>query len=313
MLPIKHLLKYGILSVISRAIPGKLSEFAVMKMNSTRIFKSRYCRVLLDFALPFSDPGMNLPAINVLIPSTRKDINRLKLVLDSLVVFSANPIQKVFICSPEKLNFTDFDPSVVDIEFFRDNQIVASPIEDFITKSIPLQRQGWVRQQVIKLVFGVKSNLPLLVFDADTILLRETTFIFADKTQLLQISHEYHSPYEKHYADFMAQCSDPGDFSNLSFVTHYQVFQSDIIKKFLNSEGDDTITQSVLRWLSVADFSQESPLSEYHCYGRYISAHHSERVKFETWRNFDRRDGEDLPKSIQSIIHFRSKSNHLAN
>lgn len=313
MVPIKHLLKYGILSVISRAIPSNLPEFAILKLCSNRIFKNRFCRVLLDFALPSSDPGINLPPINILIPSTRKDIKKIKLVLEALVVFSANPIHKVFICSPEKLDFTDYGSSVLDIEFFCDSQVVTSPIEDFIAKSIPLQRQGWVRQQVIKLFFGVESDLPLLVFDADTILLRETSFVFADKKQLLQISHEYHAPYEKHYADFMAHRSDPGDFSNLSYVTHYQVFQSDIIQKFLDSEGDNEITQSVLRWLSLADFSQESPLSEYHCYGRYISAHHSERVKFETWRNFDRRDGKDLHKWIQSLVYFRSKSNHLAN
>jgi len=311
MVTLRHLFKYGILSVISLAIPSKFSVFTLLRFTSAGILKIRIFRMLLDFSLPVTSSKSTCPPINILIPATQKDIGKLLGVLESLKTYSLNPIETVYICSPNKLSTHSFANLGLKVDLLTDDQVITSHIEGHISSSIPKPRQGWMRQQVIKLMIGINSELPLLVFDADTLLLRNTTFVFPDDKQLLQISHEFHSPYEKHFQEFLAKFNMPVHPANVSFVTHYQVFQSDLILKFLNSQNKETADKAIVSWIDLADFSQESPLSEYHCYGRYISTFYSERVRFESWRNFDRRDSQDLNCLLQLLIRFRSKSNHL--
>jgi hypothetical protein len=148
-----------------------------------------------------------------------------------------------------------------------------------IIRTFSESRQGWVRQQIIKFLAVMNASTEsTLVCDSDTYLTHKRLWVNSDGIQQLQISHEYSEEYENHFKEMFGQ--EKKSKCKVSFVTHHQLMQKEIISEMFGEN-----LSGLSNWLESANKSSSSPISEYHCYGRFISDRHSDRCMFSRWNN----------------------------
>lgn len=216
---------------------------------------------------------LSTSSISVVIPCHPKDIAILSLTLEGLERNCLNPISEVIIVSPDELEIDKIEK--LSLRFINDRTVVSSEIIKIIKDNFPTSKFGWVFQQILKIRtatdFSQAENI--LIIDSDTILTKPTLFV-EGHCQVLNISREYHRQYIKQYQDFSKTNFDLG----LSFVTHYQLWQRDILEKLWSSDR-------LVEWLLCADKSSESSVSEYQSYGSYLIQNYPQRFKFSQWGN----------------------------
>jgi len=247
------------------------------ELNSKTL--ANYSRIFVDAFLP-SNPlvaSENLPEISVLIPTINKDFVTINLVIEKIVENSLNPISIVTVV------YAGDEPPIIDfpnvrVQILHESTLIPSHIENAINR-YPKKRQGWVRQQVIKfLVAGGDDFDATLICDSDTFVCERRLWLNEFGTQQLQISLEYSTVYEQHFLEFFGQL--PNRSNKISFVTHHQLMQRSIVCEMF---GEDL--SGLINWLELGNIAEESPISEYHSYGRFISSHHPEKCALSSWNN----------------------------
>jgi FkbM family methyltransferase len=278
--------------------------FNLTKSNSKTL--ASYSRMLAEALLP-SNPlnaGKILPEISVLIPAISKDFGTINLVIEKILETSLNPISTVTVVyAGEEPQFINF-PNVL-VRFVHESNVIPSYIEEAIQR-YPRKRQGWVRQQVIKFfVTGNNDAKATLICDSDTFLCEKRLWLNELGVQQLQISHEYSTVYEEHFLESFRE--QPNGSRRISFVTHHQLMQKNIIHEMF---GEDL--SGLVNWLELGNVAEISPISEYHSYGRFISSRHPDKCQLSRWNNlFIDARGEDVKKIIDLHgIEYSSISAH---
>ncbi len=228
--------------------------------------------------------------ISIVIPCHPKDLALLSVVLEGLEQNCINPITEIIIVSPEPLVFEYI--TKLDLRFIDDSQIVDSKLMEMIKINFPRTQFGWILQQVIKIQTALKCTQEerILIVDSDTVISKPTLFVDG-KRQALNITREYHRQYVKQYQDFTKSSFDTG----LSFVTHYQLWQRDILEELWSGDR-------LYEWLRCADTSSNSSMSEYHSYGSYLIQNHSKRFEFSKWANVE------VSRSLIKDLSYRAVS-----
>jgi hypothetical protein len=219
----------------------------------------------------------HLPEIAVVIPCHSKDVETLGLVVAGVKSYSRNPIGKVHLVAPSGMvaDLRSWFPKA-DVESEED--VLGDRLLGLLEKKVPHNRRGWATQQLIKFAAAIQSEGDgCLIIDADTVLLRERTWLTSDGVQALCISHEYHEPYAAHAERMWGPRARSTGYS---YVTHHQLMQNDILREmFSDVEG------GLYRWLEMADSTEMSGMSEYHCYGTWIARNDTLRVRYAKWGN----------------------------
>lgn len=306
------LFKYCGVILIGNLIPSKLCAHFAVKFASSKLAKFRTLRVILDYSLPASEGKKVSSPVVVMIPVSSKDVHRISVVIKSILTYSLNPIHEIVLISPGRFEVPHEISYLCPVKLIQDSQIVSPSIQTTILEKVPISRVGWVTQQVIKFKYSAQSDYPVVVLDADTVFLRDILFIDHNGRQLLQFSYEWHSEYEKQYRKFLGSRFKQSNFQ-ISFVTHYQVMQKDLVVQFLGVDSEKRLDNCLQDWIRAADYSDDSPLSEYHSYGRFLIDFFPNRFRLESWRNFDSRNHIFLATRIYSLFKFRSYSLHLIN
>lgn len=225
---------------------------------------------------PLGDEEEDPPPISLLIVAARKDFNVLPYSLQFARHFSQNLVNSVTIVVPKDdlQHLPPLDPSV---QIQHDESVLTKEMISTIKNHHHPGRYGWVLQQVI--TFHVVSNSSasgVLVMDADTLLTGHRTFLTNSGRQVLFISKEYHQEYETHAERIWGRRRS---FQGLSFVSHHQLMQPSLVREMFPSE------RALIEWVERADTAQKSALSEYHCYGRWVSDHRPHKVEIASWKN----------------------------
>lgn len=303
-------IKYCGVALVGSLIPSRISAHLAMSFASSTLARFRVLRIIFDYSLPSTQTETSSSPVIVMIPATKKDLHRIPLVIESVFTHSLNPIHEVVLISPVIINLPDNIVRSYPVSFMHDSRIISDSILSTISTQVPIGRIGWIIQQVIKLKYSALSSYPVVVLDADTVFLRDTLFIDRNSRQLLQFSYEWHAEYERHYRNFLGARYKDSSF-HMSFVTHYQVMQKDLVRQFLGVENEIDIDDRLLAWIKLADFSVDSPISEYHSYGRFLSDFFPNRFRIESWRNFDSRNQNAFSKLVYAFLKFRSYSLHV--
>lgn len=226
---------------------------------------------------PLSGSGEgNLPAINLLVPSTAKDFWKVNFVLQGARQASRNPIDEVTIVVPqrdlEEAHSYSWEAGVVAEENFLDPSVLSAT-----DRYSEIGRRGWVIQQAIKLYGSLRSTAAgVLVIDSDTILLGRRTWLTKRGTQILSFSHEYHSPYETHAAKVWGARKRHYD---LSYVTHHMLMQPELVRQMFPR------IESLVNWLDLGELSEHSAVADYHSYGRWVADNVPHRYRIARWKN----------------------------
>lgn len=238
---------------------------------------------------PLASATAVLPPIDLVFVAHPRDADLLDLATEYALATSRNPIARTVIIVPD--NFVDSGAlRYPKASVVAESTLVTPSIAEHLNRRFGPGRSAWVLQQVLKFraVLSSSSTACLLV-DADTLLFRPRTWLTKSGVQLLAPSIEYWEPYSAHMArmwpDFDAR-------SPLSWVTHHQLMQKDIVSEMFGAEGEGLDS-----WIAHAEPQQPSALSEYHSYGAYLFARHRERVGLAQWNNLAR-PRVDLPTIV---------------
>lgn len=229
-----------------------------------------------------------LPAIDLIIPAATHDVMNLGLVLNFARANIRNPIASISVVTPltDRQKATSIarysdEPweklkrEIGDFELFDDEEILGRNLFEAILDLEP-RVSGWELQQLIKIEAVRKlSKRAALVLDSDTLLISRKTWMNSQGRQLLHFSEEYHQPYRNLMARFF---SLRGEFP-VSFVTHHQLMQKELLLELFPRED------SSLGWLIASRSAPSVKLSEYETYGHHLLEKHSSRVAFGNWGN----------------------------
>jgi len=174
-------------------------------------------------------------------------------------------------------------------------------------KTFPIQRQGWVMQQVLKFkAVELAKNPATLIIDADTVLSSPRAWLDSNNRQILLVSDEYHEPYRNHYSSYFSQKP-----LRVSFVTHHQLMQKEIIKQMFGRK-----LERINDWLMFGDSELDSPISEYNTYGNYLFLNFPKRTKIAKWGNLPGTfDGKKIviKKQFKRFKNYSISVHHYQN
>lgn len=273
----------GLINSVSQKL--RVTSFrpiAVIALALSRPFRRfQVVRRLVDEAQLENPLGNSevLPPIELTVATAKKDFRSAKLAIESCLKYSMNPISRVLIIV-EDGTLIEAETLFAGFEVFEEGKFVPENLLRAINLHSPSGRQGWVLQQVIGLWASISSQATgNLVLDSDTIFIRPIAFLDGRGRQLLQFSHEYVPAYEHHARSIWGRRSR---HFGLSYVTHYQLMQPDIVRKMFPSSGHLT------NWISKLDKSLRSPIADYHSYGRFLTSFFPSRFVLGRWGNKSR-------------------------
>lgn len=236
-------------------------------------------RVLLEAVQP-SDPlqgSPRLPSIDLVVPCHIKDIESLHLVIAGAVASAINPIGSVRLVAPS-VTVDELASRFPDATISSDEEVLGESLLADVSRLVPRARRGWAIQQLVKFASGLASTArAVLIVDADTVLLRPRVWLDDSGVQALAASWEFHYPYARHTE---AMWRGDGRSTRISFVTHHQLQQRDVLQRMFPE-----VTADLARWLSIAHWDEESAVSEYHSYGTWLSNAEPDRVRLAKWSN----------------------------
>ena len=250
-------------------------SFRVITGNRTTPVSPRV-RLALDTALPTS-PRLGQPESPhaIFIPVHSKDLVTLPIVIAGALKSCPQAEELILGCPREDVS--NLSAKFPDARVIADQDLIPSTVLDYITRNVPPNRRGWVIQQIAKFrAAGDLNHAATLVIDADTVLLKKRQWFGGAANQLLCISQEIHSPYNSH-AERM--WGPEATRTSVSFVTHHQLMQQAVVQDMFPNGPE-----SLQRWLSLADWTQLSAISEYHSYGAFLNTH-TDQARWGHWGN----------------------------
>lgn len=245
----------------------------------------------------------NVPPIDLLILVAHKDEEFINTVIDHAIKSSINKFSNIYLVVPRD-NLDRVKAKVhQDVNILSDEDLISEEFRKVIYQVAPENRRGWLNQQVIKMVFVRNSaSSGVLVLDADTVLLGKSLWLDDRGRQVISLDFDQYLPYENHFRKFLDLIfRERVIHSYMSFVTHYQLMQPVVLREIFPSIDDLRI------WIEIAKFEKEqSPASEYHTYGRYITQYHPESCILVRWGNANASNQKILDRQpILGQINFK--------
>lgn len=138
-----------------------------------------------------------------------------------------------------------------------------SLLKPFITRYNE-SRWSWLKQQCLKSVFVSKASKPIVILDADTLLVKPINFQPNGKNLLLMGSDthsHFHAPYSIHIQKFLGIDPLP-----INFTQHCQLQEPKIISEIYTEDVVKGLSEWLLTGRSAFEFS---PVGEYQTYAEY--------------------------------------------
>lgn len=232
---------------------------------------------IVDAAQPKNPLGRaSLPSpIEVLWVAARKDFGALEISIQSLR-HVRNEIRDRTIVVPSK-DYRLATSLFRGVSVLDESTFLPKKLRDAVETHHPGGRRGWILQQVLGLEYIRNSRRPgVLWIDADTVLTKSRVFLARDGRQLLSISTEFNQDYEDHARKIWPYSPKlPG----ISFVTHHQLMQPRLVREMFPTLG------ALISWVEAGSLDSQSPISEFHSYGRFITSNYLSKVAFARWGN----------------------------
>ena len=220
------------------------------------------------------DPNLNDDvhsnlALDVVIPTTEKDIPVLIKCVAGLRTNLRHPIGTIFLVAPPSNKIKKIAEEL-KCKFINEQSIL--PIEKNKIKYRPrgIDRAGWICQQFVKYSGDkIAKHENYLVIDSDTILTRPQIFMVNNRP-IFNHSDEYHLPYYNVYRKLVSEkASYP-----LSFTSHHMIFNKKVLSELKTSIEDLHNKPWHEAILANIDKKELSAISDYETYGNYYSSHY---------------------------------------
>lgn len=262
-------------------------------------------REFLESCLPLEFKPEETRKITACIVSSTQEIDLLPLSTEAILASQEKSIDNCFLVAPSEqiMKMKRVIPS--EFSVVADEDIMDIELRLYINQKFPKDRRGWIKQQILKILAAKKlGGDGTLLVDADTILLRPQNWLSSTGVQNLQVSIEYHSPYQEQYERFMLSSSNTKltARTKVSFVTHHQLMQASILNEIFGSSEKD-FHEGLQRWLKSIEFlKSNSPACEWHTYGTFMASNFPRRIHLTQWRNLGLSRFSISPKRNRQIM-----------
>ena len=315
-------------------LAGRLAMLGFLYLDSKAREVPGLLRVMLDMLQPVNPlrGSQNLPEIEILIPFVLKDLEMLKVCAEGAVYSSTNPVSMVRLITPyrtkqraqeelenatsEVRNFLRDKGIPLSVEF--DEDVVPETVRNHISRlALAPRYHGWLSAQTVKLFGAMEAkSRATLVVDSDTVLTFPRVWVDGLGRQVLMIGQESRPSFFNYASEFL----DIGARPRLSFITHHQMMQVDILEGvFPRGEID------IIRWMEDAGLfgpdhdSGELRIAEYEIYGAYLDIRRPKRRVYASWGNGTGVRDADLSSTFRTLLggwalstsfhHYKSRNN----
>ncbi len=266
-------------------------------------------REFLESCLPIDFKPEEATKVTACIVSSTQEIDLLPLSTGAILASQESSIDRCFLVAPSEQIMAIKRVIPSEFSVVADEDLMDIELRLFIDQNFPKDRRGWIKQQILKILAAKKlGGEGTLLVDADTILLRPQNWLSSTGVQNLQVSIEYHSPYQEHYERFMLSSSNVNKKliarTKVSFVTHHQLMQASILDEIFGTSEKD-FHEGLQRWLKSIEFSKSnSPACEWHTYGTFMATNFPSRIHLTQWRNVGLSRFSQLPKRSRQIVEL---------
>jgi len=199
---------------------------------------------------------------DILITIAEKDFVKLRFLYDSILI-NIFDFSKIHIISNVEIPMKYRVPTA---EYHLDEDVIDFDFNRF-TGNI-LKRQGWYKQQFIKLFQEVTQD-NYLVIDSDVVFLRPLSICDAKGSSFFFGKDQYNSPY----FELMTKVLKINKAHPHSFINEIMFFQRSIIKSLLKYVGVSKQGFFDLLVPALNEANEISGFSEYEMYGNYVKEH----------------------------------------
>lgn len=219
------------------------------------------------------DPNMiklrwNPTPIDIVIPVVGKDYESLVWAVKNIRIFAMHNIGDIYLVAPAN--------EMIIKDFARDNDCIFIDEYSILPKFSKKITYGWIIQQFIKLNADTfVRNENFLVLDADTILIRPTTFL--RKGKLLLQFHNNYSPSRK---KFVADVLHVQKVHNLDFTAHHMLFSKNKLSH-MKQHIEETHN---LPWYEV--IVMQPDVAEYELYANFMLSFYPEQTRIVPAKNY---------------------------
>lgn len=206
-----------------------------------------------------------IPKFSIMIPTTIERAGYLDLQIRNLKFLYNHEMAISIVAKNRDSIFDEIKLRHKQIEIIYDDDFAIPLISD----QFPRKRVGWIRQQLIKLIFAAHANEPVLICDSDTFLLKPIDFLAGSKVQFFTRS-DVHFPYQFAIKQYLGL-----PYLNTSFVTHFQLVLPQMVREIFPAP----LEKSLEKWIHAVPYKWvESALSEYQTLGQYAFFNCSETI-----------------------------------
>lgn len=236
---------------------------------------------------------------DILITISKKDFNKLRFVVHSIKK-NINGFSQIYVISNEPIPVYLM---VEDVLYFTDGKVTDFDYSRFT--GVIKQREGWYRQQFIKLFQEVTFD-NYLVIDSD-VYLNRTIDVNPDNPPFLFGKDQYHEPYFR----FMKKVFNLDKCYPHSFINEIMFFKRGMTKYILSTIGVDKYKFFDICVEELNAMNDASGFSEYELYGNFVTKHWPElyQYRYLKTRAFAKhRMWED--EEMMNLINMSRKSNY---
>jgi hypothetical protein len=258
-----------------------------------------------------------LPTIELLFISTKKDSSTLVYAIEKARNHSINPVSKVIVIVPEaQLNF--FFELLADISIHLSIEIVSEDSEiDTLGRSLIKRtmkdRYGWTLQQFLTVSYCLRSNAAgVLAVNSDTIILRDQVWLDSIGIQILMESYEYNREYYK----LLESVNNKFSKLKISHITHHMLFQPKLLQECLDYFNVSNLSEFIELFMNSVNTNSSSPIcAEFEPYAQFLRKERPGSIKMLKFSNIgvERNKNGDLSNLInrfESESHYNSISLH---
>jgi hypothetical protein len=229
----------------------------------------------------------------VLLPTTHRRLQYLPTAIDNMFALYGRELEVHVLVDRDSAEVENFHRTYGSVSIHFDKEFYFS---NFLLR-FPEHRRRWFHQQTLKWSFAAQFQKPTLVVDSDTFILKPINFLAHEKINLF-VRRDVHWPYQHSLRRYIKL-----PYLNLSFVTHFQLIDSFIVREILGS----SIEEGIDKWLKSSLFPQQmSCLSEYQTYGQYLFFFHPDRVRLVecSFSDHDLRLSSNLPQILEQCARL---------
>lgn len=208
---------------------------------------------------------------DILIVTAPKDYDKLPFVLDS-IDRNVTGFKDIYIISP-----TIIPHKYPDIIYHLDKDVIDFDFSGLTGRN--KGREGWYKQQFIKLFQNVTSD-DYLVVDSDVYFNRPINIIENDKPSFLLGQNQYHEAYFK----TMVKVFGFGKCYEHSFINEVMYFKRNIINGLIDrfSNNGENLYQSFKYFIDcINEIDDPSGFSEFETYGNFVTKNFPEAYNYK--------------------------------